>query len=148
MSGQVFLGIDIGSASVRAGLFDTNGQRLAFAVRPIQQFHPKPLFVEQSSTDIWTQVCAVVREAVTKAAIDPASGISADNLTKVFQPFFTTREKGTGLGLALTRKILEDHDGSVSIDSTLGLGTTVTLRWPFRPDLPKPEMIIPEGWLG
>ncbi len=76
MSGQVFLGIDIGSASVRAGLFDTNGQRLAFAVRPIQQFHPKPLFVEQSSTDIWTQVCAVVREAVTKAAIDPARVVS------------------------------------------------------------------------
>ena len=72
MSGQVFLGIDIGSASVRAGLFDAHGQRLAFAVRPIQQFHPKPLYVEQSSADIWTQTCAAVREAVATAAIDPA----------------------------------------------------------------------------
>ena len=72
MSGKVFLGIDIGSASVRAGLFDADGQRLAFAVRSIQQFHPKPLFVEQSSADIWAQTCAAVREAVTTAAIDPA----------------------------------------------------------------------------
>ena len=71
MSEKVFLGIDVGSASVRAGLFDGNGQRLAFAVRPIKQFHPKPLFVEQSSADIWAQTCAAVREAVAAAAIDP-----------------------------------------------------------------------------
>ena len=62
MSNPVFLGIDIGSASVRAGLFDAHGQRLAFAVRSIKQFHPKPLFVEQSSADIWAQTCAAVRE--------------------------------------------------------------------------------------
>lgn len=71
MGEQVYLGIDVGSASVRAGIFAADGQRLAFAVRPIQQFHPKPLFVEQSSTDIWTQICAAVREAVATAAIDP-----------------------------------------------------------------------------
>ena len=76
MSERVFLGIDIGSASVRAGLFDANGRRLAFAVRPIQQFHPKPLFVEQSSADIWAQTCAAVREAVATAAIDPARVVS------------------------------------------------------------------------
>mgnify|MGYP000031075155 CR=1 FL=1 len=76
MSERVFLGIDIGSASVRAGLFDANGRRLAFAVRPIQQFHPKPLFVEQSSSDIWAQTCAAVREAIATAAIDPARVVS------------------------------------------------------------------------
>ena len=72
MSGRFFVGIDVGSASVRAGIFDASGQRLAFAVRPIAQFHPRPLFVEQSSADIWAQTCAVVKEAVAKAAIDPA----------------------------------------------------------------------------
>ena len=72
MSDRIFLGIDVGSASVRAGLFDATGRRLAFAARPIQQFHPKPLFVEQSSTDIWTQTCAAVREAVATAAVDPS----------------------------------------------------------------------------
>jgi FGGY-family pentulose kinase len=72
MSDWVFLGIDIGSASVRAGLFDMAGRRLAFAARAIRQFHPKPLFVEQSSADIWRETCATVREALADAAIDPA----------------------------------------------------------------------------
>ncbi len=72
MRDQVFVGIDIGSASVRAGIFDLAGQRLAFAVRPIQQFHPRPLFVEQSSADIWAQTCAAVREAVATSGINTA----------------------------------------------------------------------------
>ena len=72
MNAPLFIGIDVGSASVRAGIFNADGERLAFAVRPIQQFHPRPLFVEQSSADIWSQTCAAVREALTTAAIDPA----------------------------------------------------------------------------
>jgi FGGY-family pentulose kinase len=72
MSDRVFLGIDIGSASVRAGLFDAAGRRLAFAARAIGQFHPRPLFVEQSSADIWEQTRAAVREALAASAIDPA----------------------------------------------------------------------------
>ena len=72
MTEQVYLGVDIGSASVRAGIFDAKGQRLAFAVRAIQQFHPRPLYVEQSSADIWAQTCASIREAVSRAAIDPS----------------------------------------------------------------------------
>ena len=71
MGTPAFLGIDIGSASVRAGLFNETGQRLAFAVRSIRQFHSKPLHVEQSSADIWAQTAAAVREAVAKAGIDP-----------------------------------------------------------------------------
>ena len=70
MSGLVFIGIDVGSASVRAGIFDADGQRLAFSVRPIQQFRPHPLHVEQSSADIWTQTCAAMREALGIANID------------------------------------------------------------------------------
>ncbi|MDR0379302.1 MAG: FGGY-family carbohydrate kinase [Candidatus Accumulibacter sp.] len=72
MSNRVFLGIDVGSASVRAGVFDMSGQRLSFADGAIRQFHPKPLFVEQSTTDIWKQTCVVVRKALASAAIDPA----------------------------------------------------------------------------
>ncbi len=72
MGKQAFIGIDVGSASVRAGVFTADGRRLAFAVRPIEQFHPKPLFVEQSSADIWRQSVAAVREAVREAGIEPA----------------------------------------------------------------------------
>lgn len=69
---QLFIGVDVGSASVRAGVYTPQGERLAFAVRPVQQFHPAVNYVEQSSTDIWQQVCVVVREAVTLAQVDPA----------------------------------------------------------------------------
>jgi FGGY-family pentulose kinase len=68
----VFIGIDVGSASVRAGVFDRTGTRLAFAERPIQQFHPRADFVEQSSADIWSQCCVTVREAVAAASVTAA----------------------------------------------------------------------------
>jgi FGGY-family pentulose kinase len=71
-SSPLFVGIDVGSASVRAGLYDTAGRRLAFRLRPILQFHPRDLFVEQSSADIWANACAAVREALAEAAVDPA----------------------------------------------------------------------------
>jgi len=71
MQQDYFIGVDVGSASVRAGVFGQNGQRLAFAVRPISQFHPQPNHVEQSSAEIWQQLCDAVKEAVEQAAIDP-----------------------------------------------------------------------------
>ncbi|MBD5700462.1 FGGY family carbohydrate kinase, partial [Citrobacter freundii] len=57
MGSGYFLGVDVGSASVRAGVFDASGTRLAFATRPISQFRPGPERVEQSSAEIWQQVC-------------------------------------------------------------------------------------------
>lgn len=67
---SLFVGIDVGSASVRAGLYDTDGRRLAFRVRPILQFRPRDLFVEQSSEDIWSNACLAVREAVAEAGVE------------------------------------------------------------------------------
>jgi two-component system NtrC family sensor kinase len=64
------------------------------------------------------------------AFADTGAGIPPENLEKIFEPFFTTKEKGTGLGLAITRQIIEMHHGSVKIDSTVGVGTTVTIRLP------------------
>lgn len=72
MRERYFLGVDVGSASVRAGVYDAAGGRRAFAVRPIRQFHPAPGFVEQSSADIWAQACAAVREAVERAGVAAA----------------------------------------------------------------------------
>jgi FGGY-family pentulose kinase len=67
MGGRCFLGIDVGSGSVRAGLFDSRGQELAFATGPIRQFNPRADFYEQSSGEIWTQIGAAVREALANA---------------------------------------------------------------------------------
>ncbi|GAB7215303.1 FGGY-family carbohydrate kinase [Dickeya oryzae] len=72
MKNDCFIGVDVGSASVRAGVFDGNGQRLAFAVQPIEQFHPRTHVVEQSSADIWQAVGTCVREALSVAAVAPS----------------------------------------------------------------------------
>lgn len=69
--GKVFVGVDVGSASVRAGIFDATGRRLAFAVEPIRQFHPRHDFVEQSSRDIWERTGAAVRRAVAESGVGP-----------------------------------------------------------------------------
>ncbi|MBG5938095.1 FGGY-family carbohydrate kinase [Proteus mirabilis] len=71
MEQQYFIGVDVGPASVRAAVFDSFGKRLGFSVRPIAQFRPKTDFVEQSSADIWQQVCTTVKESVKLSAIDP-----------------------------------------------------------------------------
>jgi signal transduction histidine kinase len=66
--------------------------------------------------------------------VDNGCGIPAHNLTRVFEPFFTTREvgRGTGMGLTIAREIVRDAGGSVEIDSLDGSGTTVTIRFPNR----------------
>ncbi|WKZ94867.1 FGGY-family carbohydrate kinase (plasmid) [Chimaeribacter arupi] len=70
MAQDYFLGVDVGSASVRAGVYDAQGTRLAFAVEPITQFRPGGERVEHASSEIWQQVCAVVNTALDKAGID------------------------------------------------------------------------------
>ena len=77
MSESLYVGIDVGSASVRAGIFAADGKRVAFAVRPIEQFHPKPLFVEQSSSNIWAQACAALHEALAAAGPGAAGRVKA-----------------------------------------------------------------------
>jgi signal transduction histidine kinase len=62
--------------------------------------------------------------------IDTGVGISAANLDKVFDLFFTTKSRGTGLGLGICRKIVEDHGGEISIESRKG--TAVTVKLPYR----------------
>jgi two-component system, NtrC family, sensor kinase len=62
---------------------------------------------------------------------DTGVGIPPENLQKVLDPFFTTKEKGTGLGLSVVYGIVERHGGTVAIASTVGAGTTVTIRLPL-----------------
>jgi signal transduction histidine kinase len=61
---------------------------------------------------------------------DSGEGIAPGNMQLIFEPFFTTKADGTGLGLAITRKIIEGHGGTLHIESTIGQGTTVTIRLP------------------
>jgi signal transduction histidine kinase len=61
---------------------------------------------------------------------DTGSGIAPDQLAQIFQPFYTTKAHGIGLGLPITRRLIEDHGGSLQVESQLGYGTTVTIHLP------------------
>jgi len=63
---------------------------------------------------------------------DTGIGISAENLKKIFNPFFTTKEKGSGLGLAIVKNIIEVHKGTVWIESEEAVGTRVFVVLPRR----------------
>ena len=59
---------------------------------------------------------------------DTGNGISDEHISKIFNPFFTTKEKGSGLGLPIVRKIIEGHGGTIDIESSEGSGTSVALK--------------------
>jgi two-component system, sporulation sensor kinase E len=61
---------------------------------------------------------------------DTGGGISAENLSRVFEPYFTTKSSGTGLGLLIVRRIVREHGGELSIESSEGKGLTLTIRLP------------------
>jgi signal transduction histidine kinase len=61
---------------------------------------------------------------------DTGTGMSAEVQESIFLPFFTTKPDGTGLGLAVSRKIVEDHGGDIQVQSTLGAGTTFSIFLP------------------
>ncbi len=61
---------------------------------------------------------------------DTGQGIAPENLGRIFNPFFTTRQQGTGLGLSITQRIVEQHRGDISVQSTRGQGTVFTITLP------------------
>ena len=69
---------------------------------------------------------------------DTGAGIEAENLTKIFEPFFTTKPegKGTGLGLAICRRTIDEHRGTIDIESEPGIGTTIRISLPLTTQPP------------
>ncbi len=63
--------------------------------------------------------------------IDTGGGMSPENLSRVFEPYFTTKSSGTGLGLLIVRRIVREHGGELSIGSSQGKGLTLTIRLPY-----------------
>jgi signal transduction histidine kinase len=66
------------------------------------------------------------------AVTDTGSGISAENLRRIFEPYFTTKTKGTGLGLAISRRIIESHGGTISARSDGGQGSRFEISLPLH----------------
>lgn len=69
-----------------------------------------------------TQLCLSIK--------DSGIGIPPENISRLFDPFFTTKTKGTGLGLSITRRIIQEHHGSIGVESEPNQGTTFTLLLP------------------
>ena len=70
---QAFIGVDVGTSSARAGVFDEKGSLLATARHPITVWHEAGSVVEQSSSQIWAACAASVRAAMAEAAIPPSA---------------------------------------------------------------------------
>jgi FGGY-family pentulose kinase len=95
-----YLGIDVGTGSARAGVFDAAGRMLGAGVHPIQIFRPREDFVEQSSEDIWRACGEAARDAVAEARIEP-SAIA-----------------GIGFDATCSLVALDEHDSPVTVSPT------------------------------
>jgi signal transduction histidine kinase len=62
---------------------------------------------------------------------DTGPGIATETMSQIFRPFFTTKGHGTGLGLSLAKRIVEDHGGQLEVASKVGQGSTFSVLLPF-----------------
>jgi two-component system NtrC family sensor kinase len=69
---------------------------------------------------------------------DTGKGIQQHNLAKIFNPFFTTKANGIGLGLAIVLRILEQHHAEIRIESEMGVGTRCAIQLSFTPECEPP----------
>lgn len=84
---------------------------------------------------IWPEIEASGRREFIEITIeDNGSGIPKENLSKIFDPFFSTKgQKGTGLGLAVIWGIIDNHDGTIKVESKVNVGTKFIIRLPLEP---------------
>jgi signal transduction histidine kinase len=83
---------------------------------------------------IRVNLAAEAADRVRVEITDTGRGIAAEDIAKIFEPYFSTKETGTGLGLAIVKKAIDDHGGSITVSSKQGEGTTFTIVLPARLD--------------
>lgn len=89
------------------------------------------------------KISATIEDGVLALSVrDSGCGIPAEQLDQVLEPFFTTKRTGTGLGLAICQRLVSNHGGSLSVDSTVGEGSVFTIRLgdavALPPEVPQP----------
>ena len=72
----------------------------------------------------------VLKNRVEVSISDTGAGISSDQMEKIFNYYYTTKEKGVGLGLPIAHRIIEAHGGQLTVESQVGSGTKVTIALP------------------
>ena len=108
--------LNAAQAMEKGGRLEIRGARTG---EPPQEAVPGRRNEDQAQQD-WVEI----------AVVDEGVGIPMDALDRIFDPFFTTKRGGSGLGLATVHRIVEQHGGSIRVESTLGVGTTVRVRLP------------------
>jgi len=91
--------------------------------------------------NLWVSTKLSLQDGVIRITVrDDGCGISSEILSRMFEPFLTTKEtgRGVGLGLAISRSILERHNGNIEVQSEVGRGTTFTLTLPWEGDSENP----------
>ena len=83
--------------------------------------------------DVHGGTLADTGSAVVLEVRDRGPGIPAEQLEHIFHPFYTTKETGTGLGLALVHQMVVDHGGEIAVESTVGEGTVFRVTLPSAP---------------
>ena len=73
-----------------------------------------------------------VNDKIEISFSDTGVGMSKENIKKISTPFFTTKAKGMGLGLSISKRLLEAHNGKLHVSSELGQGTTFTITIPIK----------------
>jgi PAS domain S-box-containing protein len=89
--------------------------------------------IEASKNDstIWISLSGIENNTIAITVKDTGCGISKERLQKIGEPFYSSKEKGTGLGLTVSYKIVQSHKGNIIFDSEIGIGTTVNITLPL-----------------
>jgi signal transduction histidine kinase len=74
----------------------------------------------------------VSKDAIEILISDTGRGMDREEMENIFLPFFTTKPKGSGLGLPITKRLIEQHGGSLRVESAVGKGSTFTITLPVR----------------
>ncbi len=81
-----------------------------------------------------------MEDFVVISVSDTGEGIKAENMNNLFQPLFTTKARGIGLGLAVSKKLTEANGGKIWAESVQGKGTTLRVALPIRPQIEATEI--------
>lgn len=108
-----------------------DGGELTIAVRQISDFRLQMADSQMASSTNQSESYNL-QSAIEVRVSDTGVGIPADALAKIFQPLYTTKAKGIGLGLALCKMIVEAHGGTIAVESSVGKGTTFVIALPLE----------------
>jgi signal transduction histidine kinase len=86
--------------------------------------------IDGEGGDLTVSLSAIADGGAQVEISDTGRGIAAEDIGKVFEPYYSTKETGTGLGLAIVKKAVDDHGGTIRVSSKVGTGTTFTITLP------------------